>query len=76
MKVTNHALDLVKLPNVPNFNVVTSDLQVQAVQEDVKQKLQMANKKYKVVADKHRKYKIFEVGDEVMIFLKKERIPI
>jgi len=33
------------------------------------------NKKYKVTANKHRKYKVFEVGDEVMIFLKNEWIP-
>ena len=34
------------------------------------------NKKYKATADKHRKHKIFEDRDKVMIFLKKERIPI
>ena len=72
MKVPNHALDLVKLPKVPGFSVATSDLaeHVQPVQEDVKQKLHKANKKYKAVADKYRKYKVFKVGDEVMIFLK------
>lgn len=77
MKVPNHALDLVKLPKVPGFSVAASDLakHVQAVQEDVKQKVHEANKKYKAVADKHRKHKIIAVGDEVMIFLKKERIP-
>ena len=33
------------------------------------------NKKYKVIADKYGKHKVFEVWDEIMIFLKKKRIP-
>ena len=76
MKVPNHALDLIKLPKVPGFSVAASNLAklVRAVQEDVKQKLHKANKKYKATTNKHRKHKVFEVGDEVMIFLKKERI--
>ena len=66
------------MPKVPDFSVAASDLieQAQAVQGGVKKKLHMVNEKSKVVADKHRKHKVFEVGDEVMIFLKKERIPI
>ena len=57
--------------------VATSDLaeKLQAVQEDVKQKLHKTNEKYKVVVDKYRKYNVFEVGDEVMVFFRKERIP-
>ena len=77
MKIPNYPLDLVKLLKVPGFSVVASDLakQVQVVQEDVKKKLHKVNEKYKVAVDKYRKHKVFEVGDEVMVFLKKERIP-
>ncbi|EEF42770.1 conserved hypothetical protein [Ricinus communis] len=39
-------------------------------------KIEKANAKYKVVAEMHRKHKVFDVGDEVIIFLRKERIPI
>ncbi|GJU26089.1 hypothetical protein Tco_1164710 [Tanacetum coccineum] len=34
-----------------------------------------ANAKYKFAADKHRQKKLFQVGDEVMVFLRKEHGP-
>ena len=54
MKCPNHALNLVKLPKVPGLSIAAGDLarQVQEVQEDVKNKLEMANTKYKMEADK------------------------
>ena len=63
MKVPNHALDLVNLAE-----------QVQSIQENVKLKLQKSNEKYKIAANKHIQFKVFEVGDEVTVFLRKERI--
>ena len=76
MKCPNHALDLVNLVKVLGFSVVTDDLakQVQEVQADVKNKLEKANAKYKMEADKHRRFKVFDVGDEVMVFLSKARM--
>ncbi|KAJ0088096.1 hypothetical protein Patl1_31339 [Pistacia atlantica] len=47
--------------------------QWQDVQAEVKQKLEQANTKYKRVADQHRRKQIFDVGDQVMVFLRKER---
>jgi hypothetical protein len=47
--------------------------QVQAVQAEVRQKLEATNAKYKIDADKHHSYKEFQEGDMVMVFLCKER---
>ena len=46
-----------------------------AVREDVTQKLQKSNQRYKTAADQHRKLKVFAEGEEVMVFLRRERIP-
>ncbi|KAF2308864.1 hypothetical protein GH714_022183 [Hevea brasiliensis] len=71
-KVPNHALDLVKLPKVPSLSVVAGYLteQMQSIQEDVKKRPEKANAKYKEAADRQRRFKVFEVGDEVMVFMK------
>ena len=76
MKFPNHALDLVKLPKVPGLSVAAGDLakKVQEVQADVKNKLEKANAKYKMEANKHGQFKSFDVGDEVMVFISKARM--
>ena len=43
--------------------------QVQKVHADVKNKLEEANAKYKTKVDKHRCFKVFDVGDKVMVFI-------
>ncbi|CAL8114149.1 unnamed protein product [Prunus armeniaca] len=50
--------------------------EVVAVRDEVKQKLEQTNAKYKAAADKHRRVKVFQEGDSVMIFLRKERFPV
>ena len=47
--------------------------QVQKVQADIKNKLEKVNAKYKMEADKHRWFKSFDVGDEVVVFISKVR---
>ena len=48
----------------------------QNTKDEVKAKIEKANAKYKATANKQRNQQLFEVGDQVMIFLRKERIPI
>ena len=42
----------------------------------MKQRLEAKNTKYKAAADKHRHEKIFQKGDHVMVFHRKERFPV
>ena len=44
--------------------------------DEVKAKIEKANTKYKEAVDKRRKNQLFEVRDQVMVFLRKERIPM
>ena len=45
------------------------------VKDSVKAKLEATRLKNKVVADKRRRFKVFNLGDDVMVFLRKERFP-
>ena len=47
---------------------------MQEVQADVKNKLEKTNTKYKIEADKHTRFKVFDIGDEVMVFISKARM--
>src|SRR5436853_7821831 len=49
--------------------------EVQDVQAEVRKKLEEMNAKYKTAADKHRRSKVFEEGDSVMVFVRRERCP-
>ena len=44
------------------------------MQANVKNMLEKANAKYKMEANKHRRFKSFDVGDEVMVFISKARM--
>ena len=43
--------------------------------EDVKHKIEQSNAKYKFAANKHQWKQVFAVGDQVMVFLRRERFP-
>ena len=45
------------------------------LQKEVRTRLEKSNARYKVTADKRRRENVFEEGDMVMIYLRKERIP-
>lgn len=49
---------------------------MKSLHEEVKHKLEQSNKKYKDNANRSRRDKTFEVGDEVMVYLKKGRFPV
>ncbi|CAL8161514.1 unnamed protein product [Prunus armeniaca] len=76
--VPHHVVDLVKLPKGQRTSVAAGKLaeEVVAIRDEVKQKLEQANAKYKAFANKHRRVKVFQEGDSVMVFLRKDRFPI
>ncbi|PHT93309.1 hypothetical protein T459_01191 [Capsicum annuum] len=43
--------------------------------KEVQDVLEASNKKYKQLADKNRRLMSFQVGDQVMVYLRKERLP-
>jgi len=76
--VPRHVVDLIKLPKAPGFSVAAENMaeEIIAVKDSVKSKLEATGLKNKIAADKRRRVKVFNVGDEVMVFLRKERFPV
>lgn len=52
------------------------DGEIVVVKEVVKSKLEAIGKKNKVVVDKGAKVKVFSVGGDVVVFLRRERFPV
>ena len=73
-----HALDLVPLPELPGVSQAAENMaeRIQAMQEEVRQKLEATNAKYKEAANKKRREKIFNVRDLVLVYLRNERFPV
>lgn len=76
-KPPRHVVDLVKLPPMPDYSSIAARLakDSQAIQVEVRQKLEETNQKFKEAANKHRRVNVFKVGDMVMVFLRRERFP-
>nr|GEU70271.1 putative nucleotidyltransferase, ribonuclease H [Tanacetum cinerariifolium] len=71
-----HVLDLVDLSGKKNIQANRMVEEVQATHEVVRANITEANSKYKIATDKHRRKKMFQEGDEVMAFLRKECFPV
>ena len=73
-----HALDLIPLLELPGVSQAAKNMaeRIQAMQEEVRQKLEVTNAKYKEATDKKRRGKIFNVGDLVLVYLRNERFPV
>ncbi|XP_034203610.1 uncharacterized protein LOC117618095 [Prunus dulcis] len=76
--IPNHVIDLVKLPKAHGVSTATEHMaeNVQAMKNEVKERLEKTTAKYKAAADKHVRVKVFNEGDSVMVCLKKERFPV
>jgi len=68
-----HALDLAPLPKLPGISIVVEHMadRIKAVQGGVRTNLEESNARYKAVADRKRRAKDFQVGDLVMVYLRK-----
>jgi len=74
-KISHHLLDLAKLPNEFSSSASAMTKQTLNVQKEVQAKLEKFNARYKTATDKKRREKVFEEGDMMMVYLRKERIP-
>ena len=77
-KTPRHTLDLIKLPKGADISIAAKNMaeQCQAITEEVREKIEKANEKYKKATDKYRREKLFEVVDQVMVYLRRECFPI
>ncbi|PHU28534.1 hypothetical protein BC332_00627 [Capsicum chinense] len=74
-RVPRHAVDLVKLQTRENSrSAMTFGDNYSKLFKEVQDVLEASNKKYKQLADKNRRLMSFQVGDQVMIYLRKERL--
>ncbi|GKA60361.1 transposon ty3-I gag-pol polyprotein [Tanacetum coccineum] len=69
-------VDLVDLQGKKNIQANRMVEEVQATHEVVRAKIIESNAKCKTIADKHRRENLFQVGDEVMMFLRKEHFSV
>ena len=76
-KIPTHVVDLVKLPSKGNSKAALSFADnYTELFEEICHVLEAQNQKYKQLADCKRSPKSFQVGDKVMVYLRKERLPL
>lgn len=76
--VPRHVVDLVELPKASGVNKSAETLAREIVEtkESVKARLEATGTKNKEAADKRKRLKVFKEGDDVMVFLRRERFPV
>ncbi|KAL5550235.1 hypothetical protein UlMin_000411 [Ulmus minor] len=75
LRLPNQTIDLLSLPQYKSTSAATLAEQIASLHSEVHQKLEASNSKYKAASDRHRRFKTFEEGDLVMVFLRRERFP-
>lgn len=75
-KTPNITINLVANPNMVNKPANVLAKQITAMHNQVIKNLIKSNEKYKVFVDQVRRFKSFDVGDLVMVHLRKERFPV
>jgi len=65
--------------DVSNQHIVSNDAvayveNLKEVQEEVRKRLENVSQHYEAMVDQHKRYKEYQVGDWVMVFLRKERV--
>ena len=74
-KVPTHVVDLVKLPSKGGSKSALSFADnCTELFEEIHSVLEAQNQKYKQLADCKRRIKSFQVGDKLMVYLRKERL--
>ncbi|PKU75798.1 hypothetical protein MA16_Dca026359 [Dendrobium catenatum] len=73
-----HILDRngLSLPNKVSAEALETFDHIKSVQQQVLEKLRIANVKYKTAADKHRREVVFKEGDMVMAYFRRQRFPV
>ena len=73
-----HALDLLELPKGCGSNIAARNLAEdwKKVTKDVKKKIEDSNARYTSASDKHHMERIINVGDQAMVFLRREWFPV
>ncbi|PKU63286.1 RNA-directed DNA polymerase [Dendrobium catenatum] len=75
-KIPNHIVDIAILPKCRSKTAADTTEQYTKMLEDVRSKLSASNAGYKESADQHRRERIFEPGEVVMVRLRKERFQL
>lgn len=71
-KAPNHLVDLATVTSPKNTKAENLADHIYQLHQQVIQHLEATYEKYKSSADKHRRFNSFEVGDLVMVYLRKE----
>jgi len=73
-----HVIDFINLPGCMGISTAAVNMakDIQTTKENVKAIIEATGVRNKIAADKSRRHKVFREGDDVMVFLQKERFPV